>query len=1294
MTSRDRTNPFPGLRPFDVNEYNLFFGRADQIDELLRRLHGSRFTAVVGTSGSGKSSLVRAGLLAALKRGLMSGMGSRWRVALFRPINDPFGNLTRALHKANVLPPEPPTYEKGQLELIEETLRSSSYGLIETVRQAHMGADENLLVVVDQFEELFRFKETFECESPADEAAAFVKLLLEATRQRALPIYLVLTMRSDYLGESAKFGGLPEAINEGQYLVPRMSDDERRAAITEPAAIGGAQITEPLVNRLLNHVGDDPDNLPLLQHALRRIWENWARTDADSGEPLTIRHYEAIGELTLAVSNHANEAFEDLSEAQRFVAERVFKALTAKGPDGRGIRAPRKFGELCAIAATNNVSAEAVEPDVRAVVEAYRREDRSFLMPPPGESLAPDTLVDISHETLIQGWGKLKDWVNEEADDVRTYQHLVYSAILFDKGRGNLLAPPALTVSLDWRDSRQPNESWARRYFNKDWEKYFREGGAEASAYANEFERANAFLDESRKAHEAAVIAEEERKRELAVAEEAHKRKLAVAEEAHKRELAEARHQLALASERQRRFRLLKWGVAALAVLSLFAVGAAAFAGMQWGRANSALAAARQAQQDAEAARQTAESAKRDAETAVAETQRQLEKTNEAKEEAEQQKNEVELQKQLAEQAKEEAVGAKAEAETQRDAARNAEAAAVKSKEQALAAKKAADLARMEADEQRKEAEDQRVKALFASMEAVQQRTRAEVALIQLEELRRQEGQQATKEVQKVRASLRNVDSKTPHFGEVIRHDQPVSIATFNAAGDRILTASTDGQGYWVDKVGEDEFGAQEKILNPAPRPFSKDDFVSLAGFVTDLKGKLYQTSGSLVNRGTLSPDTAELLDKYTPRSEPDPQLVEGIINDLNNVVRGPSLSDYAPKRKRAETQQLAEQNPQGDDLRRLNRMILEDAYPDYIKPDPLLPLLSDKTAKVYAYSPDGTLAALVKGGEMVLLKLKGGPQVTLEGAAGNVNNVAFSPKGGYVVSTANDDNLVRIWDATTGKPVRPAIELGKPASLVVFSPDGKYLAAATPDSGEFRIWDIDEPTAVVKVPRKEGDFGKGSAFNSIAFNKGGTLVVTTVKGENDAKVWDAKTGELKLTLHKHSCQVNSAEFNPDGSKIVTAGDDGAAFIWNAASGKIEYELRGHKRLVISHTKPGGFFSWISISPPVKFDLERKEGEYVPLNTARFSPDGSKVVTASVDGSVRVWTWEEGKKFANLPLELQGYTGNVTDAEFSPDSKLIIAAGDDGAARIWKVGSGRPDKEPAQESCEEAKKIRVQYTRP
>src|SRR5437764_3040682 len=350
IESKPIRNPFPGLRPFETDEYLLFFGQDGQADELIARLQRSRFLAVVGTSGSGKSSLIRAGLMPALRGGMMAEAGSGWRIAVMRPGGDPIGNLASELVKQEVLPEAGAGLPAHEAEaLIDATLRGGSLGIVDVARQGRLSSAEKLLVVVDQFEELFRFRAARESTSNADEASAFVKLLLEASRQRELPIYIVLTMRSDFLGDCAQFQGLPEAINEGQYLIPRMTRDQRAEAITGPIAVCGGQITQRLVNRLLNDTGDNPDLLPILQHALMRMWENWAGDHAD-GEPVDLRHYEAIGTMSDALSRHADEAWGELTdERSRRVAERVFKALTEKGEDNREVRRPTVLGELCAL---------------------------------------------------------------------------------------------------------------------------------------------------------------------------------------------------------------------------------------------------------------------------------------------------------------------------------------------------------------------------------------------------------------------------------------------------------------------------------------------------------------------------------------------------------------------------------------------------------------------------------------------------------------------------------------------------------------------------------------------------------------------------------------------------------------------------------------------------------------------------------------------------------------------------------------------------------------------------------
>ena len=481
-------NPFPGIRPFREEESDLFFGREGQSDELLRRLRQTRFLAVVGTSGSGKSSLVKAGLLPALYSGFMTRAGSSWQVATFRPGGDPIGNLARALNDPEVLGSD------GEDALIqgaftEMILRRSGLGLVQTVREARLPADHNLLVVADQFEELFRFKQNAG-PGQTDEAAAFVKLLLEATHQDEVPVYVVLTMRSDFLGDCAQFQGLAEAINDGQYLIPRMKRDERRAAITGPVAVGGGRMAPRLLHRLLNDVGDDPDHLPILQHALSRTWDYWA-VHHSADEPIDLHHYDAVGGMEESLSNHAEEAYAELEDdGLQEVAANLFKALTEKEGDNRGIRRPTRLDQLAAVAAVDQ--AEAI-----GVIEAFRRSDRSFLMPPAGEPLKAETTVDISHESLMRNWGRLVRWVDEEAESARFYGRLSEDAALHRDGQRALWRDPELHLGVNWRQQHRPNAAWARR-----------QGG--------DFERDMGFLDDSVAARQAEIAARErEQQRKL-----------------------------------------------------------------------------------------------------------------------------------------------------------------------------------------------------------------------------------------------------------------------------------------------------------------------------------------------------------------------------------------------------------------------------------------------------------------------------------------------------------------------------------------------------------------------------------------------------------------------------------------------------------------------------------------------------------------------------------------------------------------------------------------------------------
>lgn len=442
-------NPFPGLRPFHEGEEHLFFGRENQVDAMVDKLASTHFLAVVGTSGSGKSSLVNCGLRPALRQGLMARAGTAWRMAQFRPGSNPLQAMANALAEDGVLFRDYQASGLPLADIVDTTLRMSKLGLIDMYEQARLDEGTNLLVVVDQFEELFRYRQL----GAGEEATAFVNLLLEAGNQTKHPIYVVLTMRSDFLGDCTHFPGLAEAINAGQYLVPRMTRDERREAISGPAGVGGAKIAPVLLTRLVNDVGDNPDQLSILQHAMNRTWAYWENEGSGDGS-LDLTHYKAIGTMAGALDQHAERAYDELDTPRQYqLCEKIFKALTDKATDPRGVRRPTKLSTLCALA-------DATITEITEVIEVFRKPSRSFLMPPVGEALGAETVIDISHESLMRVWKKLDEWAKEEAQSARIYRRLADDAM----GQVSLWRDPELQQAINWRDLRQPNEVWASRY--------------------------------------------------------------------------------------------------------------------------------------------------------------------------------------------------------------------------------------------------------------------------------------------------------------------------------------------------------------------------------------------------------------------------------------------------------------------------------------------------------------------------------------------------------------------------------------------------------------------------------------------------------------------------------------------------------------------------------------------------------------------------------------------------------------------------------------------------------------
>jgi WD40 repeat protein/energy-coupling factor transporter ATP-binding protein EcfA2 len=450
-------NPFPGLRPFKIEESHLFFGREGQSDEVLLKLSKSRFVGVIGPSGSGKSSFIYCGVLPILYGGFLTDASANWEVVVTRPGAGPIDNMAESLLRASKDYSEASADDRKIKKTILATLlRSSSLGLVEAIQQSRRREDINYLVLVDQFEELFRFKDSTDANS-VNETLAFVNLLMEAVNYDDAPIYIAITMRSDFIGDCAQFPELTRKLNDSHYLIPQMTRDQKRRAIEGPVAVGGAQIAPRLVQQLLNDLGDNPDQLPILQHALMRTWSYWSQYRDYEEESVDLKHYEAIGTMAEALSLHANEAYEELDDEQKRVCEIMFKAITEKRGESFGIRRPTRLAEIAAIADVSEV-------EVAAIIEKFREPGRSLLTPSFGMTLGSKSMIDISHESLMRIWTRLKNWVDDESEAVNMYIRLAEAASMYQVGKAGLWRPPDLQLALNWQAKHKPTLVWGQRY--------------------------------------------------------------------------------------------------------------------------------------------------------------------------------------------------------------------------------------------------------------------------------------------------------------------------------------------------------------------------------------------------------------------------------------------------------------------------------------------------------------------------------------------------------------------------------------------------------------------------------------------------------------------------------------------------------------------------------------------------------------------------------------------------------------------------------------------------------------
>jgi len=385
--------PYMGMRYFDTADAGLFYGREALTRELVARVAKENFLAIVGASGSGKSSVARAGLIPAWNAGIVeSGKRLTGAVYILTPTAHPLENLAASLTRESE--------SVTATSILMDDLKTDSRSLRLYIRKLlSQTGGTNLLLLVDQFEETFTL-----CKD-IDERKAFIENLLEAAREDDGAARVVLTLRADFYHHCFDYEGLRLALGKHQANIGAMTSDELREAITAPAQAAGWDFQPGLVDLILRDVGTEPGALPLLSHALLETWKR------RQGRTLTLQGYADAGGVLKAIAQTAENVYDNFSPAEQVIARGIFLKLTELGENTQDTRRHATLHELVQATATQ----DAVTKVLKTLVDAR-------LVTTEQDS------AEVAHEALIRQWGTLGKWLDEDRENLSLYRHLKKSA--------------------------------------------------------------------------------------------------------------------------------------------------------------------------------------------------------------------------------------------------------------------------------------------------------------------------------------------------------------------------------------------------------------------------------------------------------------------------------------------------------------------------------------------------------------------------------------------------------------------------------------------------------------------------------------------------------------------------------------------------------------------------------------------------------------------------------------------------------------------------------------------------
>jgi len=470
----------PGLSPFTAAQQKLFLGRKRQVDDLLGIMQSSRFIGIVGQAGSGKTSLIQAGLIPALERGFDGLAGKKWAIAYCRTGVTPIENLAAALAEENVLVDEEKSSLALQQEIVGE-IRKDHSGILRVASQKESLQHKNLLIILDQFEDIFQFEalSKMRYEQWELDISLLFNNLARAVAAAKAPIYVLIGLRSSFLPRMYNYRSIQDYLNAGLYALPLLRQDDLKQIIHGSLKENNILLTEEAAFFLEKGYDQNAHNLPFLQLCLQRLVqkrsmalplqtgkEEHSTLSRGTEATIDINELSEWGDPTQGVAASLEKFYSQQLAHDQVLMQQLFKLITRPGtlPD---IQEPRTLKHIQEITEVPRsvlkrllIEIQKAVPSVLDYIQPFTHKT-DYLHE---DSINDDTIINIGNTYLVYRWQRLLDWIHEERESRDTYLRLSERALLFEKGEAGYLIPPDLDVMLQWYSREMPKKVWANQF--------------------------------------------------------------------------------------------------------------------------------------------------------------------------------------------------------------------------------------------------------------------------------------------------------------------------------------------------------------------------------------------------------------------------------------------------------------------------------------------------------------------------------------------------------------------------------------------------------------------------------------------------------------------------------------------------------------------------------------------------------------------------------------------------------------------------------------------------------------